>query len=343
MAGEKVGRNAPCPCGSGRKYKHCCLGQATPSSGQMEATKEALQAALAEKDFDSIEDVQAELDRFMAGFNAAPIPEFHGLSSDQVHRFLYFPFDTPELVTFSDPLPVEPEAPIVTLFSALVEGIGESGVKTTAKGNLPRNLVRQAAMAYLGEEGYREHTRLFGISREDDFYAVHATRLVAQLAGLMRKYRGRFVLTRKCRDTLERTGTAGIYPQLFRSFAEKFNWGYGDGYPELPFIQQSFLFSLYLLNLYGDEERPLSFYEQNYLDAFPALLEEVEPRPYAPVEKTAARCYSLRTFERFAKFFGLASIKKRGLFYDTHPEESETRKTPLLEQVVHFASGTETR
>jgi preprotein translocase subunit SecA len=24
-AGEKVGRNAPCPCGSGRKYKNCCL------------------------------------------------------------------------------------------------------------------------------------------------------------------------------------------------------------------------------------------------------------------------------------------------------------------------------
>ena len=22
----KVSRNAPCPCGSGKKYKHCCLG-----------------------------------------------------------------------------------------------------------------------------------------------------------------------------------------------------------------------------------------------------------------------------------------------------------------------------
>ena len=22
-AGEKVGRNDPCPCGSGKKYKHC--------------------------------------------------------------------------------------------------------------------------------------------------------------------------------------------------------------------------------------------------------------------------------------------------------------------------------
>ena len=24
----KVGRNDPCPCGSGRKYKHCCLARA---------------------------------------------------------------------------------------------------------------------------------------------------------------------------------------------------------------------------------------------------------------------------------------------------------------------------
>ena len=24
--GPKVGRNDPCPCGSGKKYKHCCAG-----------------------------------------------------------------------------------------------------------------------------------------------------------------------------------------------------------------------------------------------------------------------------------------------------------------------------
>ena len=23
----KVGRNQPCPCGSGKKYKHCCAGK----------------------------------------------------------------------------------------------------------------------------------------------------------------------------------------------------------------------------------------------------------------------------------------------------------------------------
>ena len=30
-AGEKIGRNDPCPCGRGRKYKHCCLRSDTPS------------------------------------------------------------------------------------------------------------------------------------------------------------------------------------------------------------------------------------------------------------------------------------------------------------------------
>ena len=25
--GPKIGRNDPCPCGSGKKYKHCCIGK----------------------------------------------------------------------------------------------------------------------------------------------------------------------------------------------------------------------------------------------------------------------------------------------------------------------------
>ncbi|SRR5579871_79850 len=28
MARKRISRNAPCPCGSGRKYKHCCYGKA---------------------------------------------------------------------------------------------------------------------------------------------------------------------------------------------------------------------------------------------------------------------------------------------------------------------------
>lgn len=32
---QKVGRNDPCPCGSGKKYKHCCIGKAQSSAGKL--------------------------------------------------------------------------------------------------------------------------------------------------------------------------------------------------------------------------------------------------------------------------------------------------------------------
>ncbi len=30
---KKTGRNTPCPCGSGKKYKKCCLNASKPSAG----------------------------------------------------------------------------------------------------------------------------------------------------------------------------------------------------------------------------------------------------------------------------------------------------------------------
>lgn len=37
---EKIGRNAPCPCGSGKKYKHCCLNRHEPRHGSVEQAKQ---------------------------------------------------------------------------------------------------------------------------------------------------------------------------------------------------------------------------------------------------------------------------------------------------------------
>ncbi|MFH2116147.1 MAG: SEC-C metal-binding domain-containing protein [Spirochaetota bacterium] len=32
---EKIGRNEPCPCGSGKKYRHCCQREAWPCVGSV--------------------------------------------------------------------------------------------------------------------------------------------------------------------------------------------------------------------------------------------------------------------------------------------------------------------
>jgi hypothetical protein len=135
-----------------------------------------------------------------------------------MYRMLNFPFTSPELARFPEVIDTAPAAPILTLFSLLVEAIGEKGLKPTAKGNLPRKFCRHAALIYWGEETYGERTRFGGINREDDFPDLHITRLVAELAEMVRKYKGRFILRRDARKFLDGDGLASIYPKLFQTY-----------------------------------------------------------------------------------------------------------------------------
>lgn len=41
IRGDKIGRNDPCPCGSGKKYKKCCLLKEAEKAAQEEAELQA--------------------------------------------------------------------------------------------------------------------------------------------------------------------------------------------------------------------------------------------------------------------------------------------------------------
>ena len=331
-----VGRNDPCPCGSGKKYKKCCLGQSEPAVPAVagSAAMDEIRGLLQGRSFGSLKEAEAFVGWHMAKRNRSSLGDLEGLSPEQMHRLLYFPFDSPRLLTFPDVLEVEPDAPIIRLFSLLAAAIGEAGLKPTARGNLPRNFCREAALAYFGEEYYREVTRFAGINSETDFRDLHVARLVAEMAGLIRKYKGKFILSRKYRDLLTRRGLAGIYPCLFQAFVREFEWGYLDRYPDLPFIQTSFAFTLFMLAKYGNQPLPDTFYIEKYLRAFPSLLGEVPEISYTTPEKFVGGCYSHRTFTRFAEFMGLAEIERVG--HRLFPDKILIRKTPLLEEVVKF-------
>ena len=338
MSKMDLGRNDPCPCGSGKKYKKCCLGRAATGSENNRPASEVfdgLHEALEGQTFASMEEAQAFAEGFLGQRNQAAVDDFHGLSPEQMHRILNFPFASPQLVSFPDRLEISPTAPIMTLFNLLAEAIGEQGLKPTAKGNLPRNFCRDVALAYWGEEAYRHNTRFGGINKEEDFLDLHVTRLVAELAGLIRKYKGKFILSRDCRALLAEERRPRLFPRLFRAYVEEFNWGYWDRYPDIHFIQQSFLFTLYLLNRYGNDWRPQDFYEDCFLRAFPMVLDEVEPNSYFPPEKQVRSCYTLRAFERFAGFLGLGRVEQ---VPTEKPYEWDYRiiKLPLLDEVIRF-------
>src|SRR4030066_2487857 len=336
----KIGRNDPCPCGRGRKYKNCCLEGQGPGlppedpAGVFAEIRQALQG----RQFSSLEEVQSFTDRFMRQRNQAPMADFHGPAPDQMHRILHFPFDSPNRCTLATVVAGEPRAPILTLFRLLAEAIGEQGLKATATGNLPRNVCREAASVYWGDEAIRENGRFVHINKEEAFSPLHVTRLVAGLSGLIRKYRGRFILSRECRRSLAEHGLAGIYPRLLLSYVRDFNWAYRDRYPDLGFIQRSFFFTLYLLHLYGGEWLPAVFYEDAFLRAFPRGLSDVGPTPYSTPDQPVPKCYTWRALVNFGAFLGLADVEPTT--EDWIDRQYRVRKRTLLAETgrVHISN-----
>ncbi|MBP1749521.1 MAG: motif domain protein [Deltaproteobacteria bacterium] len=263
--------------------------------------------------------------------NRTPSDDFQGISSEQMHRLLHFPFSSPDLITFSPNLTKTIKAPVMHLFNLLLTAIGEKGLKTTATGNLPVKFMRQAADEYFTEENKLP----FEIRTETDFFDLHITRLVCGLAGLIRKYRGRFIMTTRLRKLLAEGGTAAVYTELFHTFLKEYNWAFRDGYPAFPIIQQSFAFSLYLFHRFGSEWNPPNFYTDCFIKAFPAILNEAASQlTYTAPENIVGSCYSLRCLEGFAVFFGLMDIEYEGT--DTIDRKFKLKKTALLDEVVNF-------
>lgn len=336
----KVGRNDPCPCGSGKKYKKCCLNRESAPSGQAsnpvaaEMALNEMHQAMEGKEFSSMEELQAFIQEFNQQRNQRPLDNFEGLSPEQMHRLINFPFDSPEVVEFPCLLKVPPAGPMVTLFELLVEAIGEDGLKPTATGNLPLKVVREVAHTALGEEKYKRFTRFAGINSEVDFPLLHVTRITAEFAGLIRKYKGRFVQSKNCRKLLKDGAMSAVYPALLRSLARKFNWACNDRYPELGFIQSFFAFTLYLLVRHGEQWREKTFYEDAFLRAFPSVVDSISPTAYETREDIVRQVYSLRCLQRFAEFLGLIEIDLDK--EDRYVQIFKLRKTPLLDSAVVF-------
>jgi len=328
-----IGRNDPCPCGSGSKYKHCCLRAGSRGGAVAESINDEIDRVLAGRDFDSIEDVNAALLEITTAHNRAPREEFDGLSSEQVALLFSRPFGSPDIVEFRHPYNRHPTGPLIELFIMLATTLASNRVKATRTGNLPRQLCRDIAETFMGPAGYREYTRYGGINSETDFRELNRTRLIAEMAGLIERDRGHFVLTDEARALLVDDNSA-LYFKLFQTCAQEFNWAWGDRHAELAVIQHSFAFTLRLLARHGDSWRDAEFYADAFLGAFPAALDEPPDLEIYSAESAVRNAYRHRALSKFAVFTGLAETDAAK--NELPLRDPRIRKTPLLDEVVRF-------
>jgi hypothetical protein len=149
---------------------------------------------------------------------------------------------------------------------AVMDCDDEKGLNATGKGNLPRKLCQVAAASYWSELPEDDIHHRIRVNKEEDCDDLHIARVLMEMAGLLRKTKGRFYLTRKYHQmATAQSGLGGLYPTILKTCCIDFNWAYRDEFEDIPFIQLSFLFTLYLLHRHGNDWKPCRFYEDRFV------------------------------------------------------------------------------
>lgn len=97
--------------------------------------------------------------------------------------------------------------------------------------------------------------------------------MVLTIAGITKKQHSRLSLTKKGKLLLQKEDYSEIFILFLKTYTLIFFWAYNDRFPNQAIGQLAFLYSLYLLNKYGDVEWDVNFYCALYFKAFPKLLE----------------------------------------------------------------------
>ncbi|MFA5800754.1 MAG: SEC-C domain-containing protein [Candidatus Peribacteraceae bacterium] len=306
-----IGRNAPCPCGSRKKYKHCCLGKEPPP--RMSSVMDELRAAIAGKTFHSLNEANAFAQAFTESKNRVPQLDFLGLSSEQMHLLLDFPFARTRDIVEID-LDLAPAAfrgiPVVDNALLFLGRLAEQEpLKATAKGNIPLSFAREVLAELKIPE---RELHVTSIRTEEEAPILRALRELLTLCGWVKKRGCRFSLTENGRRIVQGGFIGADFRNLLDTFTLKFNWGFMDRYPPFSIVQQSFLFGLYLLHREARREIEDQALADHFLRAFPQVLEEARryEAPYREPHDFISSCFSLRFLERFCEYFGFVTIRR---------------------------------
>ncbi|MFN2323830.1 MAG: YecA family protein [Trueperaceae bacterium] len=338
------GRNDPCPCGSGKKYKHCCLRRPggvprvlddVPPPGALQAAWDdageageaaafsaLLRDAVKDRDFTSLAEAQDFVESFTLRYNHEPVPGFDGLNPEQMQALLYAPTDSPEVLRIAESLSTPPSAPLLAWFHLIAAALGQDGVPATPKGNLPRGLCRDVLRTAQRDPvtygPFRFDQDPDTLRGEEDAFELHDARVIAREAGLLRLHRRRWTLTKRARTALAADDDAAIYLRLFDALAHRIDWRYTTRYEDLDTLQPTWPFLIRLLQRYGDRPRSADFYVGALLEAFPVFEHEAIDRmePWIldfddPIEATLRMLrhrIEFLTMERFARPLGLVTL-----------------------------------
>lgn len=264
--------------------------------------------------------------------NNSPIDDFLGLSPTEIHHLLYDTFSDKSLIQFRDDIDDETldQIPLFRIAEEFLKIIQrDKQIKLTPLGALPKKvMVELYDKRFLLEELVEN-----GISklwREEDSISIRSARFATELAGLVKKVKGKLTLTKTATKLLETNNRLQIFKQFFQAFTDKFMWSFNDGYSEQPIGQLGWAFSFIMLDKFGEQPQTADFYADKYLRAFPKFISFFR-HDFSTPERQFYRCYGLRTFDRFFLWFGFVTVDKQKIFLDL--DHDKLKRTELVKRI----------
>ena len=241
--------------------------------------------------------------------------------------------DTPGLQLRNDlPLQQLAGATVIHNARALLTALGRDGTRATAKGNLNRAFVREMVDTLRWPDGFVDDLfRYNKVINEGDVWPLEALRINLELSGLVRKYKGCFVITRRGNDLLKEDRAGALLALLFRTWFQKFNLAYTDRLPDYPDFQSRVVFSFWQLSR-------LESGWQRLVDAVPKLLP-----PGAVPSIPRLDHYDFRPWLAHARLleplenFGLVELEREATTPRPPVEAERFRRTPLFAAFLDFS------
>jgi hypothetical protein len=325
---NKASRNEPCPCGSGKKYKKCCIDKilSFPVKDSFEGVDpkssskflDMVKSEFEMGEYNSLDEMNEKLNQFSQNYNELPQSPFLGLSPQQMSSVLYSPFSLYNAL-FNFESTCEHDFMKIPILNQAIYFLNKLKdvveLKVTQNGNLPRAFVIELYENFFSEDRYARKP-----NREDDLPQATRLKHLLDLAGLIKKRHGEISLTKKGLSIIDNQKPSKLYEVIFLNYTNKWNWGYDDGYPDFPLMQQSASFNLLLIAKKCDDWTLDTVLGKLYIDAFPALSREAEDCSYSTGEEQIICCFSIRFLKQVCVPLGLLEFKeqrvKKGEYFE---------------------------
>jgi hypothetical protein len=292
---------------------------------------------MAEEERHDPERMREALARLADEQNRRPLPELGGLSPQQA-------FLLHTCGWWAEPFPIRLEPNLSfeqvgrTQFfhnvRAFLQAVDEwEGAPTTAKGNLTRAFVAHMLEVLTLPSDYLVMIRkVCKVINESDVWALHIARAVCQVGRLVRKYKKRFVLTRKARELLQEDRAGALYFHLFDTMFRGFNLAYLTRVDKVPGIQETIPYELYRIG-----QLPLG---QDH------DIEGLVPMVFMPAVREEIALYSSRVDSpqwllksfllRPLESFGLVKVVARKPKPPDIDLMNQVRRLPLFDAFIRF-------